>query len=78
VCAHAAGRAEPPKLASLEILLGIARQSGFWVAQQVRDCSTIFLMLLVVRLLPGGKRLEYDYFPVDAKALRTYSCINCE
>jgi hypothetical protein len=35
-------------------------------------------MLLVVRLLPGGKRLEYDYFPVDAKELRTYSCINCE
>jgi hypothetical protein len=62
---HAAGRAEPPKPTSQEILLGIARQSGFWVAQQVHNCSTIFLHLLVVRLLPGNERLEYDYFPVD-------------
>jgi hypothetical protein len=63
--AHAVGRAEAPKLASQEILLGIARQSGFWVAQQGRDCSTTLLLLLVVRLLPSSERLEYDYLAVD-------------
>jgi hypothetical protein len=55
----------------------------------VRNCSMIFLHLLVVRLLPASsdwstttsrwtERLEYDYFSVDATALRTSSCINCE
>jgi hypothetical protein len=50
----------------------------FLVAQQVRDCSTIFLRLLVVWLLLGGERLECDDFPVDATALWTSSGINYE
>jgi hypothetical protein len=43
VCSHAAGRAEPPKTTTLAFLLGIARQSGFWVVQDVCECSTIIV-----------------------------------
>jgi hypothetical protein len=87
VRAHAAGRAEPPKPSSQEILLWIA--TGFWVAQQVRDCSTISSFCSLSDYFPAAsdwsattsrwtERLEYDYFSVDATALRTSSCINCE
>jgi hypothetical protein len=65
VRAHAAGRAEPPKPASLEILLGTARQSGFWVAQQVRDCSAIFPQR------SSSSSSLYDYFPVASDCSTT-------
>jgi hypothetical protein len=79
--AHAAGRGEPPKPITLEFLLGDS--------ETIRFLGNVSAMqLLIVRLLPNGKRLDYnyfpveattyDYFPVDATALRTSSCIKCE
>jgi hypothetical protein len=69
VRAHVAGRADPPKYVTLKFLLGDSESISFFGSVPVTR-------LLAVRLLLGGERLEYDYFPVDATALRTSSSVN--